>query len=190
MTAIAEIEEPMTQDIVVIDIEKATAINELQDGYTQMLTEWDTTKAEVDFETKMTMNDLQNDLDKKSQTTNNHEQINRDLSKARDQVNNLDGHSDDIIQKASKIATPATFSATGTTVSKVILDMQENTNNHLENMDEVFRDNMDLMADLHSSYSIRALCKDANFDAFTDVQETFDEKKSLVIKKSPTKNQI
>jgi len=181
MTAIAEIIESTTKGLVVLNKATTTAVNTLNDDYEQILAEWDTTKAELYFETKVAITDLKNALDKTSQMKINQEIIQTNLSQTKLTINDLDSNLDDVIGKATTTATKVTMAAVNESTKKAIHDINYHSNQYLQNMDDVFNETMGLMHDQHAAYNICQLCKDAKNDSMKNIDADITAKANLAL---------
>ena len=150
LAAIAEIEETtlkgkQTLDEVVTG--QTTALADLQKDYDAILIDWDETKAELDLETKNAIADMKQVMDASSQMSNNHGKINRDLQIKKTNIATLHEDMTTITTKAQTAVNITKDNLVASSINNIPIA----NNEHLQNMDETFAENMDLMQQQHSS---------------------------------------
>lgn len=144
LAAIAEIEDTalkgkQTLDEVVTD--QTTALADLQKYYDAILIDWDETKAELDLETKNEIADMKQVIDNLIQMSNDHDNINRDLRMTKMNIATLHEDMTTIITKVQTAVNITTDDLVVSSIKKISIA----NNDHLQNMDEMFAENMDLM---------------------------------------------
>lgn len=76
---------------------KTYTIDNLNQNYNSILTDWDKTKAILDIEIQSSIMCIQNTLDKSSQVTNNVSQISKDLEETKHNLELLDKSIDNVV---------------------------------------------------------------------------------------------
>lgn len=183
MTAIAEIMESTTKGLAIITGAKDTAVTNLQQKYDDISTDWDKTKAELDFETKLAIIYLHNALHEISYISIYMCIVKTDLDETRNTVDALHENLDDVISKATAAATTVIISAVDKSTKKAIHNITFHSDAHLQNMNDVFSENMGLMHDQHSSYNTNQLCIDAKMVAIANIEEIINTKAETAIAK-------
>ena len=166
LTAIAEINQA-------VDTAKTTAIDYLKQDYNTILSDWDTTKAELDAETQLALKDIQAALKESSQVSNNVSQANKylndtkqDVEEIRQTIKQLDLSVDSIVSKAKNAVANATKHATDEAISACTNDLHETNQDHIANMEAVFSENMGLMQDLQRNFNPHDMMNETT--TFTD----------------------
>ena len=144
LATIAEIEETTKKGRQIIDnvvIDKTTAIVDLQRDYDSIHIDWDKTKVELDLETKNAIPEMKQAKDESRQMATDHDKISQDLKTTKIDIADLHENMDTIISKVQTAVKAVTDDLVSSTVDSISTKNEE----QIQNMDDVFTENMDVM---------------------------------------------
>ena len=181
MKAIKEIMESTTNGLVIIMQAKDNAVNNLQNNYDKIIFDWDKTKNDLDTETKIAIMDLTNAMHETRQISITHRTIRSEIDEIRITIDELGNNIDDVIEKMTSTAAKMTNNAVDTSMKKVIHNINSHSDTYIQNMEDMFSENMVLVHDQHTLYNITQLCTDTKIAALGGIDETVSEKAKTAI---------
>ena len=143
LASIAEIEQATQKGTNQIDI----ALSDIQNEYDAILINWDKTKTDLELETKEAIDDMSHMMTDTKVLVDDHAKITENIKRTKSDIATMNTDMTTIIGTVKMMVTQATEDL----IASAEDDILDKNHFYLQNMDETFAENIDLMQQLHST---------------------------------------
>ena len=164
LIAIAEINQA-------VNTAKPNVIDSLKEDYTSMLSTLDKTKVELDAETKLTVEGIQNVLDNSSQASKYVSHANTKLEETKLEIEETKEAIEQLDLNVENIATKAR-TATNEAISTYANELYDTNQDHIADMEDIFSENMGLMQDLQQKFNPQHTINEVTSAIISRMEET------------------
>ena len=162
--AITELEETTTKGCDLIKGAMTTALDTLQSDYNKIVAKWDATKFKLDREAKLTIDDMQKEIDEKSSIAYRREQLlSIDVTQTKATITSIEEQLAFRMDKVSLAVITAIYDATDAALARAI-------DKHMRTLDDIFKENMGLMDELYSSYYVNTIFHEAEVESINNIK--------------------